>query len=102
MNQNQALLSQPPKGVNRYKFAFLVAKRYFETGYSITSYVKYVIALVGLSTLNMEKTLILAAVYIPVCFLVGWVWYRWDFAGAETEIGNRFNYFVREMREKIK
>ena len=92
----------PPAGVSHMKFKFLLWKRYFETGYSLTNYVKYLIALFGLSSLNVRSTMILGVVYAVVCFILGYYWYKKQFIEIDNEISNRFNLFMREMREKIK
>ena len=87
-----------PEGVKKSKFLFLLWKRYFETGYSITGYVKYVIALFGISSLNVAITMSLGVIYAILCFVVGWWWFRYGFMEVDNEISNRFNGFVHEMR----
>lgn len=77
-------------------------KAYFEKGYSLTSYVKYLIALFGLSSLNVRLTMILGLIYALSCYLIGFVWYYFGFIEAEIEVSNRFNLFVKEVRRKIK
>lgn len=89
------------------KAKFLFWKRYFDQGYTMTNYVKYVIALFGLSSLNVKATLAVGLCYAVACIGVGYLWYfrRKDgvsFADIDTEISNKFNPFVGEMREKIK
>ena len=88
-----------PEGVCELKWKFLLWKRYFDTGYGLTNYVKYVIALFGLSSLNLAATMMIGLVYGLVCFLIGWLWYRHKFIETDNEISNRFNLFMREMRE---
>ena len=88
-----------PEGVSEWKWRFLLYKRYFDVGYGITSYVKYFIAFFGLSSLNVGKTLLLGLLYAVLCSVVGYFWFRGDFAEVDQEIGNRFNLFVREMRD---
>lgn len=86
--------------MKRYKFCLL--KAYFEKGYSLTNYVKYIIALFGLASLNVKATLILGFIYGFSCFIVGWAWFKYGFVEAELEVQNRFNLFVKEMRAKYK
>ncbi len=81
-----------------YKFCLL--KSYFDRGYQLTSYAKFLIALVGIATLNVKLTLILGVIYGILCFFLGWGWYKFGFVTAEAEVGNRFNLFVKEMRKK--
>lgn len=92
-------LFKPPQGVRKIKFYFLLWKRYFEMGYNITGYVKYAIALFGISSLNLVVTMVLGALYGGLCFLVGYLWFRYGFMEADNEISNRFNGFVQEMRD---
>ena len=91
-----------PDGVSVLKWRFIVVKKLFDQGYAQTNYIKYVIALFGLSSLDLGKTLIFASVYIPFCILIGYIYFLYQFAELETEWGNRFNFFVREMRDMRK
>ena len=88
-------------GVHPLKMRFLLWKRYFDTGYGITSYIKYLIALFGISSLNIGATIGLGFLYALFCFLIGWLWYRYDFVRVDTEISNHYNDFVKQMREKM-
>ena len=92
-------LFKPPEGVSYAKFKFLIWKRYFDTGYGLTNYIKYAIALFGISSLNVAKTLMLGMAYAILCFVAGYLWYRYQFVEADNEISNRFNLFMREMRD---
>jgi len=83
-------------------FRFCMHKAYFDTGYGLTSYVKYGIALFGVSSLNVKITLILGLIYGVFCYLVGRIWFAWGFKIADTEVYNRFNLFVKEMRGQLK
>lgn len=96
---------QAPKGYNPFIFRGLLWRRYVETGLSILSYLKYIAAgLLAKATLdnNNETATIIAVGYGILCFTIGWVWHHWKFVQLETEIGNRFNDFVNEMREMKK
>ena len=92
-------LLDPPEGISITKFRLMLWKRYFDTGYGLTSYLKYVVALFGISTLNVEGTMILAFIYAFLCFIAGYLWFRFRLVDIDQEITNRFNGFVREMRE---
>ncbi|MHA1353749.1 MAG: hypothetical protein ACTSR1_01055 [Candidatus Heimdallarchaeota archaeon] len=82
-------------------FKPLVAKAYFDRGWGLTSYLKYMIALFGISSLDVKKTLILGIFYGIGCYLLGRAWYKYRIQDIETEINNRFNPFVGELREKF-
>jgi len=81
-------------------------KAYFEKGYSLTNYIKYLIIMLGLYTSITSQTIsvafILAFLYGIACFFIGWAWYHYDIVVAEHEVNNQFNLFMREVRKKIK
>ena len=95
-------LYKPPRGVNKLKWKLLLLKAFFERGYGITGFIKYFIALFGISSLNVSLTMTLGFVYAISCFIIGYIWYSRDFTEIENEIANRFNRFVVEMRKKMK
>ena len=82
-------------------FRFLIFKSYFDKGWGLTSYLKYIIALFGISSLNVKATLIIGFVYGVCCYIIGRAWYKYGLVDTETEISNIFNPFVREMRQKV-
>ena len=84
------------------KYRLNLHKTYFEKGYNLTNYIKYFIALFGLSSLNVRLTLIFGFVYGIACYFIGYFWVKYGFLEAEIEVGNYFNRFVKEMRKKIK
>ena len=84
----------------RYKFCLW--KAYFEKGYALTSYIKYIIALFGLSSLNVKLTLILGFVYGISCLIIGRVWWVYRLIDEEYEVQNNVNPYVREVRKAIK
>lgn len=79
----------------------LTLKAYFDKGYGVTGYLKYLVALFGISTLDVVQTLGLAFIYGMICFVVGWLWYKYRLADTENEILNKYNPFVRQVRRKI-
>ena len=82
-------------------YRLCLLKAYFDKGYGVTSYFKYLIGFYALASLNVKSTLILGIVYGFLCFLIGYLWYKWRIADAELEVQNQFNPFVREMREEF-
>ena len=81
-------------------------KAYFEKGYGITSYIKYLIVIFGLysafQSQSITITLVLAFVYGISCFFIGWAWYHYGIITSEIEVHNTFDLFVKEMRKKRK
>lgn len=83
-------------------FKAALIKAYFEKGYGLTHYIKYVIALFGLASQDLKSTMWMAVVYALSCFALGYWAYKSGFAEAEIEVSNRFNAFVKEMRKQYK
>lgn len=81
-----------------YKFALW--KSYFDKGYGVTSYFKYLFAIVGIAGLEGKILIPLFILYGFSCFFVGWVWYKYGITTAENEVQNKNNLFVQEMRTK--
>ena len=81
-------------------------KAYFDKGWGLLSYFKYIFALIGLGGLltgyRLNLVIVGALIYGVVCYILGRVWFRYHFYEAEIEVGNIFNLFVRETREFIK
>lgn len=73
---------------------------YFEVGYGKTGYIKYVIALFGLSSLNLTATMWAAFVYAISCYVVGRMWVRFGFLEAQKEVTNQHDLFVKQMRNR--
>lgn len=83
-------------------FRILLWKRYFDTGFGLLNYLKYLVFLVGLDrVLNnaLNTTILLLVGYALVCFFLGWFFINWGYWETEQEIINRFNPFVKEMRK---
>lgn len=90
----------PPNGVSPLKWKFLWNKRYFELGYGsfFGTILKVLIALFGVSSQEVVATMALGVAYVFACWLFGFIWVRYQFAGAENEVNNRLNSFTKEMR----
>ena len=79
-----------------YKLALL--KAYFDEGYSVTSYFKYLIAFYGMASLDVKTTLTIGIIYGLSCFGIGWLVFITGFKDAMLEVRNRFDPFVKQMR----
>lgn len=87
------------------KYYFCLWKAYFEKGYGLTALVKYFVLLYGLNeamaTQDITRTLVLGVIYIIFCFLIGFLWYKFNIIRAEAEVNNQFNYFQQQVRAKF-
>jgi len=87
-----------------YKFALW--KAYFDTGYGLMSYPKYILILMGIWDIIANKKsnmiLIVGFIFGLFCFILGWIMFKSGFIEATIEVQNKYNLFVKEVREKIK
>ena len=81
-------------------YRFLLAKAYFDKGFALLNYFKYALALV-LVKIDLTTGFIVGAIYAVVCYIIGRLWYKAHLIDTELEIGNIFNPFQREVREKL-
>jgi len=79
-------------------FKLLLAKAYFDKGYSLTNYFFKLVAVFGLTTQMAQETFIILFCYSIFCYFFGRWWYAHHLVETETEINNMFNPFVKEMR----
>jgi len=84
-----------------YKFALL--KAYFDKGYSLLSYPKYILVLMGFGDVlssggESRRVIIIGLIFGLVCFLLGLFWFKAHVIDAEVEVQNRVNPFVGEVR----
>ena len=90
------------KKMDTKRFKIALWKRYFDIGYGTLGFVKYLVALFGLSSLNVGATMTFGFIYLFFCLLFGRLWVAFGMYEAEIEVGNKFNLFVREMRKVYK
>ena len=83
------------------KFKILLLKGYFDTGWGLLNYVKYIIAIVGFATMSWRLVVVISFFYGIACFVIGYLWFKYKWVEASAEVGNRFNPFVGEVREHI-
>jgi len=96
-----AIISLLTSNDKDWKYKTVKVKAYFDKGYGLTHYIKYVIAIFGITSNMLGLTMFIVFLYIPVCFLIGWWWLNHGWYTREIEVGNEFNQFVGEMRKAI-
>jgi len=87
------------------KYEICLIKAYFERGYGVTGYLKYVIVLLGFDRVlkgDLKTSMFIILGWGLFCLLFGYLWYKLGFIEEENEVNNRFNPFQREVREAIK
>ena len=88
-----------------YKFALW--KAYFDKGYSLLSYPKYILILMGVGDViasggKSTNVIVIGILFGLFCFALGWFWYAKQIVNAEIEVSNQYNQFVKEMRKVYK
>lgn len=88
------------------KYKLALWKSYFDNGYGLTSYPKWLLATVGIGSaiqgVSMWWVVLGGIIYGIMCFFLGWLWFKYKWVVAQTEVGNKYNLFVKEMRKKLK
>jgi len=88
-------------------YRFCLFKGFFDKGYGLLSFPKYILVLLGAGEVlrtrgeNPEFIVLAGFCFGLLCILIGAIWYKTGLVLSEAEVGNRFNLFQREMREKI-
>lgn len=86
-------------------YKFFLAKAYFDKGFGFLSYLKYIILLLGVDRViagDTKMMLLMSIGYMILCFAIGFIMYHYKLVETENEISNRYNLFVKEMREYTK
>jgi len=83
------------------KYRLILHKTYFDKGYALTKYFTYLLALFGLTTLDLNSTMTIAFFYAIACYWIGRWWFKYKWVSAAHEVDNRINPFVKEMRKSI-
>ena len=89
-----------------YKLA--LHKAYFDQGYALLSYPKYILILSGIGSLLLtegESTFTVAMIGIIIgigCYLIGMWCFKSGFVKATVEVQNQYNAFVQEIRRHVK
>ena len=88
-------------------YKFCLWKAYFDLGFGLLSYPKYVLFLVGAADIirsdgDYSRVLILGIVIAVGCLLVGKWLYSNGYRAAEHEVQNYVNPLAIEIRKKLK
>ena len=93
--------------MNIIKYKLLLWKTYIMTGYSLTQLFKYAIMVFGLWNMTgEERSLMLLSLigfaYIIFCFILGWIWFKFELVNAEIEISNQYNPLAKQLRGRFR
>ena len=86
-------------------YKFFLLKAYFDKGFGFLSYIKYIILLLGVDRViagDTKMMILMCLGYMVLCFAIGFIMYHYKFILAEREVHNRYDPFVKEMRNSIK
>lgn len=83
------------------KYKLMLLKNWVGKGQSETTIVKYLIGFYGLYSREIIIMLMIGCMYFLICLIIGFLWFRYGWVEAEAEVGNRYNKFQKEMREKL-
>lgn len=97
---------QKAQRLSNLKFRLNLHKAYFDKGFGITSYFKYLIIIFGgysfQQNISLMITFYVSLAYAVFCYFFGWYWFNFGWYEQEIEVGNQFNCFVKEMRKVYK
>jgi len=83
------------------KLRLMFHKAYFEKGESIIAYVKWIILFNAVIFTDTLSTGIYVVLYVGVAYVVGRLWFKWNFMEAENEVNNLVNKFMKEVRKDL-
>jgi len=86
------------------KYKLCLLKAFFDKGYGLSSFPKWVVAVFGVGEVvkrNYVIVLLGAFLFAVFCLLIGWIWYNFNWIRAEAEVGNRYNLFQEQLRKKF-
>lgn len=90
------------QGREKLNFLIMLHYSYFNKGMAVTQSFRYLLYLFGMSSRNIIEVMTLGGIYGIMAYFVGMAFYKGGFVEAEQEVSNRFNKFVRDVREKLK
>jgi len=84
-----------------YKAWVQLQRHYASMGKAVFGFIYGFIALFGIASGDWKTTLALGLAFYLVCYLAGRWYCLHGWFEAEIEVNNKFNPFVKEMRESI-
>lgn len=84
------------------KRKLLYYKMLFDKGFGLLGYLKYALVATGLVINDLQSIILMAFAYGILCFIVGWLWIRFEMAQAENDVNNKFNPFIENTNNKLK
>ena len=93
------------KGYNKLQFKINLHLAYFNKGFTLLNYFKYLLAILGVGAAMVKTPIYLislvAASYAFLCYFLGWLWINKGWLDAENDVQNKFNPFVKDMRYSV-
>jgi len=80
----------------------LLWKAYFDKGFGLTNYFKYILLLFGWATSDVRTTIIIGIAWAVGCLILGRLWFHYRLIDTEQEIINLFDPFANEVRGHIR
>lgn len=82
-------------------FKILLWKAYFDKGFALTNYLKYVLLVFGWATNDIKTTIIVGVSWCFSCLIIGKLWFKYRLVDTEQEINNLFNPFCHDVRNAL-
>ena len=86
-------------------YKLMLWKAYFDEGYGFTSYIKYLIAVIGgvnsIITSDLTVIIIAGLAYGVACVFLGRFIFRSKMKDAMLEVQNNVNPFQKEVRQSL-
>ncbi len=91
--------------VKSWKYKFNLFYIYFNKGYSLCSFPKWVAAIFGVGEIVNKNYWVVVAgafAFFLFCMAIGYIWLEHGFFLAEQEVSNQYNLFQKELRRKLR
>lgn len=92
--------------MNLIMYKLLLWKNYIMQGYALTQILKYFLLLSGVyagaAGVSFWLIMFLGVVYVLICLILGFVWYRYGLVNAEREIANQYDPLAKQLRGKFR